>query len=87
MIALQPKTGEIYALVGGRDYGESSFNRAVSSRRQPGSALKPFIYLTALDRFKLSDWLSDLPVPYELNGDPLDAQKQRWQISWAGLFP
>ncbi|MGO9533102.1 MAG: PBP1A family penicillin-binding protein [Syntrophobacteraceae bacterium] len=70
LIALQPKTGEIYALVGGRDYGESSFNRAVSSRRQPGSALKPFIYLTALDRFKLSDWLSDLPVPYELNGTP-----------------
>jgi penicillin-binding protein 1B len=70
LIALQPKTGEIYALVGGRDYGESSFNRAVASRRQPGSALKPFIYLTALDRFRLSDWLSDLPVPYELNGVP-----------------
>ncbi|MGA2403689.1 MAG: PBP1A family penicillin-binding protein, partial [Syntrophobacteraceae bacterium] len=68
LIALQPKTGEIYALVGGRDYGESSFNRALQGRRQPGSALKPFVYLTALDRFKLSDRLSDLPAPYELNG-------------------
>ena len=68
MIVLQPKTGEIYALVGGRDYGESSFNRALKSRREPGSAIQPFVYLAALDRFKLSDWLSDLPVPYDLNG-------------------
>ena len=68
LIALQPKTGELYALVGGRDYAESSFNRALKGRCQPGSAVEPFIYLTALDRFKLSDWLFDLPVPYELNG-------------------
>ena len=68
LIALQPKTGEIYALVGGRDYGESSFNRALKSRREPGSAIQPFIYLAALDRFKLCDWLSDLPVPYDING-------------------
>jgi penicillin-binding protein 1B len=68
LIALQSKTGELYALVGGRDYAESSFNRALKGRYQPGSALEPFIYLTALDRFKLSDWLLDLPVPYELNG-------------------
>jgi penicillin-binding protein 1B len=68
LIALQPKTGEIYALVGGRDYGESSLNRALKSRREPGSAIQPFIYLAALDRFKLCDWLSDLPVPYDING-------------------
>jgi len=68
LIALQPKTGEIYTLVGGRDYGENSFNRALKALRQPGSALEPFIYLAALDRFKLCDWLFDLPVPYELNG-------------------
>ncbi len=68
VIALQPKTGELYALVGGRDYAESSFNRALKGRCQPGSALEPFIYLAALDRFKLSDWLFDLPVAYELNG-------------------
>jgi len=68
LIVLQPKTGEIYALVGGRDYAESSFNRALKGRCQPGSALEPFIYLAALDRFKLSDWLFDLPVAYELNG-------------------
>jgi penicillin-binding protein 1B len=68
LIALQPKTGEIYALVGGRDYQESSFNRVLKSRREPGTAIQPFIYLAALDRFKLSDLLSDSPVTYDLDG-------------------
>jgi penicillin-binding protein 1B len=70
LIALQPKTGEIYALAGGRDYGENGFNRAIDGRFQPGSAIEPFIYLTALNRFKLCDRVFDLPVPYELNGAP-----------------
>jgi len=43
------ETGAVKALVGGRDYARSPFNRAVSSRRQPGSAFKPFVYLTALE--------------------------------------
>ena len=37
------------ALVGGRNYGESQYNRAVAAQRQPGSAFKPFVYLTALE--------------------------------------
>ncbi len=68
LIALQPKTGELYALVGGRDYNESSLNRALTRDRQAGSAIEPFIYIAALNRFKLCDWVFDLPVPYELNG-------------------
>ncbi|MCE5335820.1 MAG: transglycosylase domain-containing protein, partial [Desulfobacteraceae bacterium] len=68
LIALNPKTGAIYALVGGRDYSESSFNRALMAHRQPGSLLKPFVYLSALDRFKPSDILADVPVSYELDG-------------------
>jgi penicillin-binding protein 1A len=43
------ETGAVKALVGGRDYSRSPFNRAVSARRQPGSAFKPFVYLTALE--------------------------------------
>jgi penicillin-binding protein 1A len=42
--------GAVRALVGGRDYAQSQFNRAVSARRQPGSAFKPFVYLAALER-------------------------------------
>jgi penicillin-binding protein 1B len=48
LVALDPATGEIRALVGGRDYQESQFNRATLARRQPGSAFKPFVYLAAL---------------------------------------
>jgi penicillin-binding protein 1B len=48
LVALDPSTGAIRALVGGRDYRASQFNRAVNARRQPGSAFKPFVYLAAL---------------------------------------
>lgn len=48
LIALDPKTGEIKALIGGRNYGQSQLNRAIA-RRQPGSAFKPFVYAAAFD--------------------------------------
>src|SRR5207302_979168 len=48
LIALDPSTGHVRALVGGRDYQASQFNRAIFARRQPGSAFKPFVYLAAL---------------------------------------
>jgi penicillin-binding protein 1B len=50
LVALDPATGEIRALVGGRDYQVSQYNRALLARRQPGSAFKPFVYLAALRR-------------------------------------
>jgi penicillin-binding protein 1B len=49
LIAVRPQTGEIKAMVGGRDYGSSQFNRAVAARRQPGSVFKPFVYLAAFE--------------------------------------
>ncbi|MGA8220621.1 MAG: PBP1A family penicillin-binding protein [Candidatus Acidiferrales bacterium] len=48
LVALDPRTGEIRALVGGRNYGESQLNHALS-RRQPGSVFKPFVYAAAFD--------------------------------------
>jgi penicillin-binding protein 1B len=48
LIALDPQTGRVRALVGGRDYRSSQFNRATLARRQPGSAFKPFVYTAAL---------------------------------------
>ena len=49
LIAMRPQTGEILALVGGRDFGVSQFNRCTQARRQVGSVFKPFVYVTALD--------------------------------------
>ena len=48
LIAMQPQTGQIKAMVGGRDYGTSQFNRATQAKRQPGSLFKPFVYAAAL---------------------------------------
>jgi 1A family penicillin-binding protein len=50
LVALDPASGEVRALVGGRDFAESSFIRATQARRQPGSAFKPIIYAAALER-------------------------------------
>ena len=49
LVAIRPKTGEIVALVGGRDYEQSQFNRATDAMRQPGSVFKPFVYATAIN--------------------------------------
>lgn len=49
LVAVNPRTGEIKAMVGGTDYFTTPFNRALYAKRQPGSAFKPFVYLAALD--------------------------------------
>ena len=49
LIAVDPRTGEILAMVGGRSYNQSQFNRAINARRQPGSVFKPFVYLAAFE--------------------------------------
>ncbi|MGH9159572.1 MAG: PBP1A family penicillin-binding protein [Vicinamibacteraceae bacterium] len=53
LVAVDPRTGDILALVGGRWYNTSQYNRAVSARRQPGSIFKPFVYLAAFERARL----------------------------------
>jgi penicillin-binding protein 1A len=50
LVAIDPSNGDILAMVGGTSYGESTFNRATRSRRQPGSAFKPFVYAAALEK-------------------------------------
>ena len=49
LVAMNPRTGEIVAMVGGRDYAKSQLNRVTEARRQPGSVFKPFVYATALN--------------------------------------
>jgi penicillin-binding protein 1B len=49
LVAVDPQTGEILAMVGGRSYNQSQYNRATTARRQPGSVFKPFVYLAAFE--------------------------------------
>ena len=49
LVAMDPHTGRVLAMVGGYDYARSQFNRATQARRQPGSAFKPFVYVAALE--------------------------------------
>jgi penicillin-binding protein 1A len=62
LVAMTPD-GVVRALVGGRNYGESQFNRAIDAKRQPGSAFKPFVYLTALEHGLTPDTVrQDAPI-------------------------
>jgi penicillin-binding protein 1A len=62
-IVVMTLDGAVRALIGGRSYAESQFNRAVAAKRQPGSAFKPFVYLTALERGLTPDTIrEDRPI-------------------------
>jgi penicillin-binding protein 1A len=62
-VAMDPKTGRVFATVGGWDYQQSQFNRATQAKRQPGSAIKPFVYVTALEgNFTPSSIVEDAPI-------------------------
>ena len=68
LIALRPQTGEVLALVGGRDYAKSQFDRCTQARRPAGSVFKPFVYAAALEpgaggpQVTLAAWLDDTPL-------------------------
>ncbi|MCD4655858.1 PBP1A family penicillin-binding protein [bacterium] len=65
LIAIRPGTGEITAMVGGSSFRKTKFNRSIQSKRQSGSAIKPFVYLAALQKgFTPSTILMDTPYEY-----------------------
>jgi penicillin-binding protein 1B len=74
LVALDPRTGQIRALVGGRDYRVSQFNRVTLAARQPGSAFKPFVYLAALRRqgdrpaVTAASLVDDAPITVTVDG-------------------
>ena len=71
LVALDPNTGEILALVGGRDFDASKFNRATQAFRQPGSAFKPIVYATALENgYRAVDHLLDAPLIFPNGWEP-----------------
>ena len=76
VVALDAATGAVRAMVGGRDYRQSSFNRAVSARRQPGSAFKPFVWLAALEKgVQPDDTVLDAPIRVG-NWSPADFERR-----------
>lgn len=69
IVVMQPKTGYILAMVGGRNHAVSQFNRITQAERQPGSAFKPLVFLAGLDQgFTPASSLSNLRRTYQLNG-------------------
>ncbi len=70
LIAIDPKNGAIKAMVGGRNFRESQFNRATQAKRQPGSAFKPFVYLAAIETgLTPATLLNDEPMVFVYNGN------------------
>jgi 1A family penicillin-binding protein len=71
-IALDPQTGDIRALIGGRDFADSKFNRAVQAKRQAGSTFKPFVYAAAMSNgIPASHVIFDSPLSIEMpSGEP-----------------
>jgi len=68
ILALDPATSHIRAMVGGRDFSKSQFNRAWQALRQPGSAFKPIVYATAVEHgFSATDMLSDTPMSVKVD--------------------
>ena len=71
LLAIDNATGDIKAMVGGRDYDESKFNRATQALRQTGSSFKPFIYTAAIDRgADPNDKIADEPTTFDSGGTP-----------------
>lgn len=69
LIAMDPHTGHVLAMVGGYDFALSEFNRATQAARQPGSAIKPFVYLAALNQgYTPSTIILDIPMAIEQVG-------------------
>jgi penicillin-binding protein 1A len=66
LLCIEAETGEVKAMIGGRDFKKSQFNRAIQSRRQPGSAFKPIIYSAAIDKgYTPATVIVDSPIVFE----------------------
>lgn len=66
LVSMDPRTGDIKALVGGYDFARSKFNRVIQGRRQPGSSFKPFVYSAALENgFTVASLVNDAPIVFE----------------------
>ncbi|HHE74821.1 MAG TPA: penicillin-binding protein 1A, partial [Desulfobacteraceae bacterium] len=85
LIALQVDSGAILAMVGGKDYYESSYNRATMAKRQPGSAFKPIIYALAVENgFSQNQMILDAPVSFKNSPSQEAWQPQNFSKTYSG---
>jgi penicillin-binding protein 1A len=76
LVCLDPNTGEILALVGGRNFDESKFNRATQAYRQPGSSFKPIVYAAAIERgYRPVDRMLDAPLKFPNGWSPKNSDE------------
>ncbi|OQX59440.1 MAG: penicillin-binding protein [Helicobacteraceae bacterium 4484_230] len=89
LVSIDPKEGDILALVGGVDYAKSSYNRATQAKRQPGSAFKPFIYQVAIDHgYSGATKLVDIArtYNYEKEGEETKWRPKNYEEDYKGLI-
>ena len=85
LVAIGVKSGDIRAMVGGRDFGASVFNRATMARRQPGSAFKPLVYAYAIEQgFAQNQMLLDAPVVFKGASRGNDWRPQNFSETYLG---
>ena len=87
LVALEPKSGRVLALVGGYSFSLSNFNRATQAARQPGSSFKPFVYATALENgFTPANEVLDAPV-YLNGGGGKVYSPENYEHTYSGMTP
>ena len=85
ILAISPKDGFVKAMVGGYDFKTSKFNRAIQSRRQPGSAFKPIIYSAAIDKgYTPASIIMDSPVIYKGDEDTFTWKPKNYEDKFYG---
>jgi len=85
LVAMDPHTGRVLAMVGGRNFHESRFNRAVQARRQPGSCFKPFVYATAIQEgIGPSEIILDTPLEVDLGHGRDPWKPQDYTMTFSG---
>src|SRR5690242_2175607 len=85
VVTLDAKTGNIRAMVGGRDFDDSKFNRATQAKRQPGSTFKPIVYAAALEAgYPLSHVMVDDPLTVEIATDEAPWAPQNYDLEFDG---
>ncbi len=88
LVSIEPQTGDVVSLIGGYQFGDSHFNRATQSRRQPGSSFKPIVYSTALDNgFTPTSMVLDAPFEHVIPGTGEVWRPSNFEKNFRGEMP